>query len=139
MRRWIVLALLAAGAAFLAMRWPLVNDVETGKSPGYPDLTVREYRASEDQAAKAVKAAVERLPRWQFVGAGSGPAGHAVQAVYKTSVLGLEYDVSVRVKRDGASTRVSVRSKSRKGPVDFGQNARVIRELLSELERTGLK
>ena len=134
MKRIVFLALVL-GAGFLVMRWPLVNDVETGRTPGYPDLKPREYRASEEQVAKAVKAAIERLPRWQHVGSGSGPAGHAVQALYRTPFLGLEHDVTVKIKRDGAVTRVSVRSKSRSGRIDLGQNARVIGELLAALPR----
>lgn len=134
MSRIVLLALVLGAAAFLAMRWPLINEVETGRTPGYPELTPREYRAGEQQVAKAVKAAVEQLPRWRFVGAGSGPSGHALQAVYRTQ-LRLEHDVTVRIKRDGASTRVSAKSKSRTGPVDFGHNARVIKELLAAVDR----
>lgn len=132
--RIVLLALLLGAAVFLATRWPLTNEVETGRTPGYPELTAREYRAGEEQVAKAVKAAVERLPRWRFVGAGSGVGGHAVQAVYKT-YLGLEHDVSVRIKRDGPLTRVSLKSKSRTGPVDFGHNARIIEELLAAIDQ----
>lgn len=134
MRRIVLVALALGAGVFLATRWPLINEVETGRTPGYPELKAREYRAGEEQVAKAVKAAVERLPRWRFVGAGSGVGGHAVQAVYKT-YLGLEHDVTARIKRDGALTRVSVKSKSRTGPVDLGHNARVINELLAAIDQ----
>lgn len=137
-KRIALLALLLGASAFLATRWPLINEVETGRTPGYPELAAREYRAGEQQVAKAVKAAALRLPRWRFVGAGSGPSGHALQAVYRTQ-LGLEHDVTVRIKGDGALTRVSVKSKSRTGPVDFGHNARVIKELLAAVDRELLK
>jgi len=138
MKRIVLLALALGAAVFLAARWPLINEVETGRTPGYPELKAREYRAGEEQVAKAVKAAVERLPRWRLVGAGSGPGGHALQAVYRTR-LGLEHDVTVKVKRDGGLTRVSVKSKSRTGPVDFGHNARVISELLAAIDQEPTK
>src|SRR5712691_12425674 len=115
MKRLVLLLLVLAAAAFLATRWPLTNEA----------VAQRAFGASEEQVARAAKSAVERLPRWRFVGAGSGAAGHALQAVYKTQ-LGLEHDVAVKIKREGSSTRVSVKSKSRTGPIDFGHNARVI-------------
>jgi uncharacterized protein (DUF1499 family) len=134
-KRLLLLATALGACIFLATRWPLVDQVETGRSPGYPALKAREYRAGEEQVAKAVKAAIGRLPRWRFVGAGSGPGGHALQAVYETPIPGLAHDVTVKVKRAGALTRVDVKSKSRKGPVDFGQNARVIEALFEALDR----
>jgi hypothetical protein len=124
MKRLVLLLLLVAAAAFLATRWPRVNEA----------VAQRSYGASEEQVARAAKAAIERSPRWRFVGAGSGAAGHAVQAVYKTQ-LGLEHDVSLKIKREGAQTRLSVKSKSRTGPIDFGHNARVISLLLAAIER----
>jgi hypothetical protein len=54
-------------------------------------------------------------------------------------VFSLKYDVSLRIWREGGMTRLSVRSRSQPGKldfkVDFGQNARNIRELLDELDR----
>ena len=44
-------------------------------------------------------------------------------------------DVTIRVRREGGRTRVSVRSKSRIGRADFGQNARNIQLFLRELDQ----
>ena len=131
-KRWLLAAAIAFGLAALA--WPRIDDVETGRTPEYPDLRPHDYAAGELAAAKAVKETVSRLPRWSFAGAGAGPTGSEVQAV-KTTLVGLAYDVTVRIRRDGSRTRVSVRSKSRLGPWDFGQNARNILELQAELDR----
>ena len=133
MKRVLLLAGLLAGA-FLLTRWPLVAEVETGKSPGYPDLVPRQYRAAEERVAQAAQAVVQREPRWRFVGSGSGAGGRALQAVY-TTLPGLEHDVTVRIRREGGQTRVVVKSKSRVGPIDLGQNARIVRELFAALER----
>ena len=43
--------------------------------------------------------------------------------------------MTIRIRREGGRTRVSVRSKSRSGSADFGQNARNIRLFLTELDR----
>src|SRR5262245_10925580 len=128
MARKVLLALLLGGAAFLGLRWPLLNDVETGKTPAYPALQPREYRAGEEQVEKALRAALDGLPGWRYVGSGSGPGGRALQALY-TLPIGLEHDVNVRIRREGGVSRVSVRSRSRTGPIDLGQNARNIESL----------
>jgi uncharacterized protein (DUF1499 family) len=52
----------------------------------------------------------------------------------RTTVVGLEHDVNVRIRREGSVTRVSVRSRSRSGPIDLGQNARNIQGLLGLLD-----
>ena len=133
MGRKLLLAALLGGVGFLALRWPLLNDVETGKTPAYPELQPREYRLGEEQVEKALRAAVDGQPGWRYVGSGSGPGGRAVQLL-RTTVVGLEHDVNVRIRREGSVTRVSVRSRSRSGPIDLGQNARNIQGLLSLLD-----
>ncbi|HEY5906970.1 MAG TPA: DUF1499 domain-containing protein, partial [Vicinamibacteria bacterium] len=63
----------------------------------------------------------------------SGPGGFAVHAERRTRT-GFVDEVTVRVRREGAETRVKVRSRSRTGWYDFGQNARNIRELFTALD-----
>jgi hypothetical protein len=132
MRRALVVAVVVAAVA-VAVAWPRLNDVETGRTPEYPDLTPRQYPQSEAAVTQATRAAVERLPRWSLGGAGRGPGGSEVQAVAGTPI-GLKHDVTVRIRREGGGTRVSVRSRSRTGPWDLGQNARNIRALLDQLD-----
>jgi uncharacterized protein (DUF1499 family) len=134
MKRVLLLAVVAgAVAAFLA--WPRLNLVETGRTPEYPDLQPREYAASEHAVTEALKAAVSRLSRFAFVGAGRGPGGSEVQYVASTPVFRFKDDVNVRIRREGGKTKVTVRSKSRTGKIDFGQNARNVRELLAALDQ----
>ena len=134
MKRVLLLAVVAgAVAAFLA--WPRLNLVETGRTPEYPDLQPREYAASEQAVTEALKAAASRLSRFAFVGAGRGPGGSEVQYVASTPVLRFKDDVNVRIRREGGKTKVTVRSKSRTGKIDFGQNARNVRELLAALDQ----
>ena len=134
MKRVLLLAVVAgAVAAFLA--WPRLNLVETGRTPEYPDLQPREYAASEQAVTEALKAGASRLSRFAFVGAGRGPGGSEVQYVASTPVLRFKDDVNVRIRREGGKTKVTVRSKSRTGKIDFGQNARNVRELLAALDQ----
>ena len=130
----LFLAGLAAGALAAALAWPRINDVETGKTAAYPDLRVHSYKAGEDEVATAVKTTVGRLPRWTLVGSGSGPGGTAIHAVHATRVLRFKDDVTIRIQRKAGMTHLSVRSRSRVGKWDFGQNASNIRELLAALD-----
>jgi uncharacterized protein (DUF1499 family) len=125
---------LVAAAVWAATAWPRLSDVETGRTPAYPDLRVREYAAPPEKVAEAVKDVLGRLPRWRVVGSGQGPGGHAVYALHETALLPIRDDVTVQIRRAGARTRVSVRSRSRLGLWDFGRNARNIRELLAALD-----
>jgi uncharacterized protein (DUF1499 family) len=134
MARRILILAVVAGAVAALLAWPRLNSVETGRTPEYPDLQPREYAATEQAVTKAVKAAIARLPRFAFVGAGTGPGGSEVQAVAKTRVFRFKDDVSVRIRREGGKTKVTVRSKSQTGKIDFGQNARNVRELLAALD-----
>jgi len=122
------------GALWAATAWPRISDVETGKTPEYPDLRIHDYGASPDAVVKAVKTVATRLPRWEIVGVGKGPAGAEIQAVHTMAVFPFKDDVTIRVHREGSRTRVSARSKSRIGAWDFGRNARNIRELLEALD-----
>ena len=132
---WTLIVLVVLGAGWAATAWPRLNDVETGRTPEYPDLQVRTYPESPARVAEALKEALARLPRWTVVGSGRGPRGTVVTAVHQTRVFRFEDDVTVRIRRDPAGgTTVSVRSQSRVGKWDFGQNARNIRELLAALD-----
>jgi len=132
--RRLFLVLIVVGAVAAALAWPRINEVETGRTPEYPDLQVRTYSRDVASVARAVQRVVERLPRWTFVGAGQGPGGAEVRAVHRTLVFRFSDDVTVRVRAEGGRTKVSVRSKSRVGKWDFGQNARNVREILAELD-----
>jgi uncharacterized protein (DUF1499 family) len=122
------------GALWAITAWPRINDVETGRTPEYPDLVPRDYGASVDSVVTTLRTVMSRMPDWEFVGAGKGPAGAEVQAIHTMRILHFKDDVTIHVKREKGRTVVSVRSKSRVGKWDFGQNARNIRELLGALD-----
>ena len=134
LRHLLIVAAVVA-AFWVVSAWPRINDVETGRTPEYPDLTVRDYGTSPDAVVKGVKTVLSRLPRWELVGSGKGPSGAEAQAVHTTGFLRFKDDVTIRVRREKGRTFVSVRSKSRIGKWDFGQNARNVREFLKALDR----
>ena len=132
--KWLALVAALMVAAWLVMAFPHVNDVETGRSPDYPDLKPREYAADGETVSKAAIAAVESLG-WTYVGSGRGPGGREVKATAKTRVFRFPNDVTVKIRTEKGRTVVSVRSTSQIGKWDFGQNARNIRAFLAELDR----
>ncbi len=132
--KWMLLLAALAGAGVAFTTWPRINDVETGRTPEYPDLQPRRYAAGVEPVLRAAREAIASLPRWRLVGGGTGPGGAELRAVRTTRLLRFEDDVSVRIRREGGRTLVSVRSRSRVGTGDFGQNARNIREFLAALD-----
>jgi hypothetical protein len=132
--RILALLALAGAAAWATLRWPHLDTVETGKTPEYPALQPRDYAASEAEVMRAARATIDSLG-WTHVASGSGRGGSEIQAQTRGAVLPTGYLVSVRVQRVSGRTRVSVLSRSRTLPWDFGENARLIEAFLAALDR----
>jgi uncharacterized protein (DUF1499 family) len=130
----LVAALAAvAFAVWASLSFPHLNDVETGRTPEYRDLQPRQYVPSPADVTQAAKAVAERLG-WTYVGSGTGPGGSEIKVIARTKVFRFPSDVTIKIKRDKAGTSLSVRSTSRYGRWDFGQNARFIRAFLTEMD-----
>jgi hypothetical protein len=135
MARRILLVLIGLAALGLALAWPRLNDVETGRTPDYPDLKPREYSSGVPQVTRSAQKAMTGLG-WEFLGSGAGPKGAELRAIHTTPLLHIKEEVTVRMSSVGGRTLVSVRSQSDSLPWDFGQNARNIRALLQAMEAT---
>ena len=131
--RTLVLTVLVGAAAWAVLRWPHLDTVETGRTPEYPELQPRDYMATEAEVSRAVKAALDRVG-WQFIGSGRGPGGSEVKAQARGRVLPTDHEVTIRIQRLGARTRVSVAAHSRTFQWDFGENARLIEKFLPALD-----
>jgi uncharacterized protein (DUF1499 family) len=57
-----------------------------------------------------------------------------IEAVARTPILGFQDDFVIRLLRSPEGTRVDLRSASRRGAHDLGQNARRIRRFLADLD-----
>jgi uncharacterized protein (DUF1499 family) len=100
---------------------------------GYPDLGPARFGAPPDRVfARALEAA--HGLGWEIVAA--APAEGRLEATDRTRWFGFRDDVVVRVRADGAGTRVDIRSVSRVGRSDLGTNARRIRAFLGVLRAT---
>ena len=118
----------------IALRvWPFLNAVETGGTPAYPDLQPKTYQVPVDRVFEVARKVADKMPRWGRVTYRFGP--HEIKAVVRSATFGFEDDVTIRVTADGEGATVWVRSASRIGKWDFGQNARTIRAFLSALDQ----
>ena len=132
--RAILLVAVIAAAGVAATRWPRINEVETGRTPEYPDLREREFSAPEAVVSRAAKAAIASLPGWSLVGAGQGPGGTAIQALATKTDLA-KTEMTIGIRRQGSKTLLRVKARSTYGPWDFGQGARHIHDFLDALDR----
>jgi hypothetical protein len=130
----LLIVALVGGVAFLVLRWPRVNDVETGNSKAYPDLAPHTYVADGPRVFGAAKEAVNRLPGWRLGGSGFGPAGWTVQGLHRLPLLPVREEIMIRIRREKGQTVVSLRSRSEWAKWDFGQNARNIRAFYRALD-----
>ena len=114
--------------------WPVINDVETGKTPEYADLLPQYYSTDPQRVFEEARGGVTAMKRWTLVS--DDRAALTIKAEHASRTLGFVDDVEIRVEPvTEFATRVSVRSKSRVGKGDFGQYARNIREFFAELDR----
>jgi uncharacterized protein (DUF1499 family) len=99
---------------------------EPGADPGPFDLPL-----PPDEAMRRVETAIRSLPRWrvEILDYSLGK----ITATRRTRLFHFTDDVAIRVEPTAAGTRVHVRSKSRVGKSDFGQNRRNVLELLARL------
>jgi len=103
----------------------------------YPDLRTYVLDRSVEETFDLIQEVVRKL-RWRVL-LSSPPTGRAarsgtLEATDQTLLVGFTDDIAVRVEGGPDRTRVDVRSASRYGIHDFGQNAARVRRFLTELQ-----
>jgi uncharacterized protein (DUF1499 family) len=105
-------------------------EVAEQQQQAYPDIMTLIIPTEKDRVFAAAEAAL-RAMKLKVVDA--NPAEGRIEATYTSMFYGFTDDVVVRIVADGAGSKVDVRSKSRVGRSDIGQNAKRIRAFLREL------
>lgn len=91
----------------------------------YPDLTPIRLAVPPSEAFRRVDRVASEMG-WEIVA--RAPNDGRLEAIATSPWFGFRDDISVRIRRDGASgSRVDIRSKSRTGTSDLGVNAERIR------------
>lgn len=102
----------------------------------YPRATGRRYGAPIGQVAEVVADVLEKRG-WPLAGSDDFPAD-ATEITFEAEAaslfLGFPADVAIRLIDEDTSTYVDMRSASRYGPHDFGDNAARIASFLAELD-----
>ncbi|HXF16065.1 MAG TPA: DUF1499 domain-containing protein [Burkholderiales bacterium] len=97
----------------------------------YPDIAAFTSSASSEKAFEAAKAAIASMGM-QLVDA--DPAQGRIEATQTSLLYGFTDDMVVRISKAAEGTKVDVRSKSRVGRSDLGQNAKRIRTFVQKMK-----
>jgi hypothetical protein len=106
------------------------------QAENYPEVVGRRYEMPVDRVLGIVLALVGRRG-WQVLEApeaGLMSPEITIEAVAKTMLLAFPNDVAIRLTDEGTSTYVDMRSASRYGKRDLGDNASRIEAFLDELD-----
>ena len=102
----------------------------------YPDVVPLQVDMPVRQAYDQVMKVVNKR-KWLVVDARAPTPTHrqgVVEAVARTPIMGFRDDVVVRVTPLSDGSRIDVRSASRYGLYDFGENARRVTALLNDID-----
>ena len=129
----IAAAVGVGGWAWINRRWFLVNDITTGENAEYPELRSRVYYADPADALSAAGQAIRSMRHWRVVHVDD--ENGALDAEVETTVGKFLDDVTLYIQPHGiGQIRVVIRSRSRQGRGDLGQNAQHIRDLQSAMD-----
>lgn len=106
--------------------------VETGRTPGHPDLQPLHLKVTPERAFSAVSSVAGKIGSWTVVKV--DPVGKTLVAEARSRPWGMD-DVVVRVEPEADGAVVHMRSSSRRGWVDFGANAARIRKFLERVAK----
>ncbi|HKC49410.1 MAG TPA: DUF1499 domain-containing protein [Myxococcota bacterium] len=105
--------------------------VEGLQKSGYPDIAPVVLALPADQAFVRAKAVAEKMPGWNVTHADAETG--RIEATATSKLFHFVDDIAIRVRPDGAGSRVDLRSRSRVGQSDLGANAARIRAFSAEL------
>jgi len=106
-------------------------EVAAAQARAYPDVVPLHLATTPPAAAFPRALAAARDLGWTIVAA--EPAEGRIEATATTRWFGFKDDIVVRIRPEGAGSRIDVRSLSRVGKSDLGMNARRIRDYLARL------
>ncbi len=113
---------------------PYTDEHRRAQFDEYPLVTGRRYELSEERVMAAISTIIEGRG-WDVVRPWRvSQIDTSIEALAYTSVLAFPQDVALRVINEGQSTYVDMRSASRYGGHDLGDNAARIGAFLADLD-----
>ena len=109
------------------------DGIETAQQQrdAYPDLKTLTYTQSKSELMKATVQAISNLG-WELVSSDADKG--IIEATDSTMWFGFKDDVVIRVTDNGNERLLDIRSKSRVGGSDLGENTERIHDFINELD-----
>lgn len=107
------------------------QEIGSQQRQAYPDITTQILVVDKDKVFAAAEKTVRQM-KLEVVEANA--AEGRIEATHTSLFYGFKDDMVVRIVADGIGSRVDVRSKSRVGRSDLGQNAKRIRTFVRMLQ-----
>lgn len=98
----------------------------------YPDIATRLYKHNKQTLVEAIKTSLEILDL-NFINYDENKG--LIEATHQSNWFGFVDDVAIRLEESEMSVKVDIRSKSRVGRSDLGQNAQRIRSIFDQLDQ----
>jgi uncharacterized protein (DUF1499 family) len=113
--------------------WFTLNDVTTGETRAYPELAPHRYAEPPDQVYAVMQRVAAGIPRWRVVR--EEAERRTLHVELKTALFDFTDDLTARVDPSENGSEVVIRSHSRVGRGDLGENARHIAALQARMDR----
>jgi uncharacterized protein (DUF1499 family) len=133
--------LVAAGLVLLLKLMPAPsNFAQTSPQHADPQLRTRRYRGEVKEVAQTVREVASNLRTygrvWESASADAATSTNAsrIQLAFVVPVLVFKDDLVVKIQSEGEFVLVNVRSQSRVGKGDLGENRRHVLQLLHALD-----
>ncbi len=134
--KYILSIVVITGVGLLGFNWRYLTENRAETRPNHfdPSLRTKTCVLPSDACFNLVLEILSTLPRWKVVRQDRETG--RITAVRLTPVFGFTDDIEIRVtKKEENTAWLNLRSASRVGKGDFGQNARNIREVFEAFER----
>jgi len=118
---------------------PIGEEAAVVQQESYPEITGRRYELPAERVVAIVRQ-LAAMRSWTVLAAPAAERDEPVaddttiEAVAYSGLLAIPYDVVIRIVDEQESTYVDMRSASRYGLHDFGENARRIADFLASLD-----
>lgn len=140
----VAIIMMAMSPMLLVRLWPKINDVRTGETPQYPDLQPQRFAGRTAAEIFEQTLVVVREMDWEIREANRDQG--VIEAVATVPVFRFRDDVTITITTQSSAgpgspdsaapdsaVIVNIRSRSRVGKSDLGENARRIRRFQTAL------
>ena len=145
---WLYLLLAAVGILIILPALILVthvdnwsrdlttNTAETSADATDENLSTLDIIQNREPAIESILAVVKQISNWEFIDQSEDELGHQVLHVTRTTgVMRYVDDIYISIEEKNLGCRINVRSQSRVGKGDLGQNPRNIKQLIQQLRQ----